>query len=385
MSDRIALVADMLIHPGGAEKVFAVLCEAFPHADVFTSVYVPNKSLPDFKKRQVRELVNSRLFRTADLLKRWYPVAAWQMGRMRFDEYRVVLSSAAHLARYINKGSAIHINYCYYPFRLLFEPERYPQVRGLRRLFMRAALPPLRYWDYLKAQHVDSFVAISEASKAAIGRYYGRDADVIHSPALTFPGAFCLYEKEDFFLVVSRLERWKMLDIVVDAFRHLDAHLVIVGDGPERASLERLAGANVRFVGSVTDTELVEFYKRAKALIHPTRTEYGLTPIEANAFGTPAICWGVDGVWETMVPYSIDPGNATALFYDAPTSEALAQTIRQFAQLTFHQRRCFDNAMRFSPRRFIESIQQHVRRVVEQDSSRRKSRSGANSNSKRHR
>ena len=367
MSNRIALVADMLICPGGAEKVFSVMCEAFPEADLFTSVYLPNDTLPDFGRYEIKNLVDRRLFRSVEALKRWYPLAAWQMGRMRFDDYEVVLSSAAHLARYINKGSATHISYCYYPFRLLFEPDRYPQVRGVRRLLMRAALPALRWWDVRKAQEVDRFVAISELSRKAIRLYYGRDAEVIHSPVLNVPEAFQEYTKEDFFLVVSRLERWKKLDVVIDAFRLVDAPLVIVGDGPDRVALERRAGANIRFVGAIPDYELVEYYKRARALIHPARTEYGLTPIEGNAYGTPAICWGVDGVCETLLPYSQDPANATALFYDDPTPESLASAIREFGQLTFDQRRCYESATRFSRKRFIERIRALVERIAAGD------------------
>lgn len=367
MSSKIALVADMLICPGGAEKVFSVMCEAFPDADVYTSVYLPNETLPAFDRYEIRELVGHRLLRSVEALKRWYPLAAWKMGRMRFDDYRVVLSSAAHLGRYINKGSATHVNYCYYPFRLLFEPERYPQVRGLRRLLMRAALPGLRRWDVTKAQQVDHFIAISEESRAAIRRYYGRDAEVIHSPIVGLPDVFQPYPKEDFFLVMSRLERWKMLDVVVDAFRLVDDRLLIVGDGPERASLESRAGTNVRFVGSIPDDELVDYYKRARALIHPARTEYGLTPIEANAFGTPAICWGVDGVLETMVPHSRDAANATAVFYGDATPESLAEAIREFTQLSFDQRRCFENATRFSRKRFIERLRDFVLRKMDHD------------------
>src|SRR5437879_6485111 len=289
------------------------------------------------------------------------------MGRMRFDDYRLVLSSSAHLARYISKGSAIHVNYCYYPFRLLFEPERYPQVTGLRRLLMQAALPALRYWDCQKARQVDCFIAISETSRAAIRRYYGRDAHLVHAPVFSMPDVFQVHPKEDFFLVVSRLERWKMLEVVVDAFRLLDARLLIVGDGPDRAALERRAGSNVQFLGTLPDSELVAYYKRTRALIHPARTEYGLTPIEANAYGTPAICWGVDGVWETVVPYSRDPTNATALFYDDPTPESLAAAVRRFAGLTFDQRRCFENATRFSRKRFVEKMRVLVEGVLRGD------------------
>lgn len=362
MTTPIALVADALVCRGGAEKVFAVMCEAFPGADVYTSVYAPELTLEEFGRCQIRELVTARFLRNEEALKRWYPLAAIQMGRMSFDGYRVILSSSAHLARYIRKGSATHISYCYYPFRLLYEPERYPQVRGVAQLGLRATLPFLRRWDQRQARRVDRFIAISEVSREAIRRYYGRDADVIFSPILSLPDRLETQPKADFFLLVSRLQRWKNVEIAVEAFNLLDVPLVIVGDGPERAALERRARPNIQFVGTVTDAELVEYYRRARAVIHAAGTEYGLTPIEANAYGTPAICWGVGGVWETMVSYDADPPNATALFYDQPTPRALADAVRRFETLRFDPERCFANARRFGRQQFIARITDYVRR-----------------------
>ncbi|MEK7347472.1 MAG: glycosyltransferase [Candidatus Eisenbacteria bacterium] len=362
MSAEIALVADALVSRGGAEKVFSVMCEAFPDADIFTSVYLPDRTLEEFGRYRIAELVDRRVFGSERALKRWFPLAALQMGSASFSRYRVVLSSSSHLARYVRKGSATHISYCYYPFRLLFEPERYPQVRGLERVLLRAALPALRRWDLQRAHEVDRFIAISEASRAAIKRHYGRDADVVFSPVLNVPDAFQPHTKEDFFLLVSRLEPWKMVDVVVEAFRLLDARLVIVGDGPERSALERRAGHNIEFVGAIPDSELVDYYRRARAVIHAANTEYGLTPIEANAHGTPAICWGVGGVWETMIPHSSDPRNATALFYPEPTPHSLAEAVRQFERLHFDPERCFANASRFGGKAFIEKITDYVRR-----------------------
>ncbi len=362
MGADIALVADALVSRGGAEKVFAVMCEAFPDADVFTSVYLPDRTLDEFRQRRIEELVTSPSLRSEQALKRGYPLAAWQMGRRSFDRYRVVLSSSAHLARYIRKGRATHISYCYYPFRLLYEPERYPQVKGLSRVAFRAARPFLRAWDWSRARAVDQFVGISAASSAAIQKYYGREADIIFSPILNLPDRFEPEPKGDFFLLVSRLEPWKMVDVAVNAFRGLDARLIVVGDGPERAALERRAGPNVEFAGVVGEAELVSLYRRARALVHASSTEYGLTPIEANAYGTPAICWGVSGALETMVSFAEAPERATALFYDEPTPAALARAVKQFETLRFDPRQCFANAQRFGRREFVAKMQDYVRR-----------------------
>jgi glycosyltransferase involved in cell wall biosynthesis len=224
-----------------------------------------------------------------------------------------------------------------------------------------AALPLLRAWDRSRARAVDRFIGISAASKAAIRQYYGRDADVMFSPILSLPEVFEPHPKGDFFLLVSRLEPWKNIEVVVDAFRSLETRLVIVGDGPERGALQGRAGPNVEFAGAVGEAELVSLYRRARAVIHSARTEYGLTPIEANAYGTPAICWGVAGALETMVSYALDPDNATALFYDESTPAAIADAVRRFETIRFDPARCHANARRFGRNEFVSRIQAYVR------------------------
>lgn len=357
---RIALVQDSLIKAAGSEKTFAVMCEAFPGADVFTSLYFPESTLPCFRSYNVVELVDRRLVSTERALKQAYPVAALQIGRKDFSEYDLILSSAAHLARYIRKGTAKHFSYCYYPFRLLYEPNRYPQDSTLMRIGRDLALPVLRRWDYAKAQQVDRFIAISGSSRDAIRKYYHRDADVIFAPILGLPDAYVPAKKENFFLVVSRLEKWKRIDLVVSAFTRLGERLVIIGDGPERESLQSMAGRNIEFAGTVSEDRLVDYYRSALAVVHVTETEYGLVPIEANAYGTPAICYGAGGVLETMVPYVDGEPGATALFFPELTPESLAAAVRRFHEIRFDPVRLFENAVRFGKRAFIERIVSYV-------------------------
>ena len=357
---RIALVQDSLIKAAGSEKTFAVLCEAFPDADVFTSLYFPESTLPCFRAYHVAELVDRRLFSSEWGLKQAYPVAALQIGRQDFSGYDLVLSSAAHLARYIRKGKAKHFSYCYYPFRLLYEPERYPQDSAVIRMALELALPVLRKWDYAKAQQVDRFIAISSVSRCAIQKYYHRDADVIFPPVLNLPDKYVAAKKQHLFLVVSRLEKWKRIDVIISAFNRLGEQLVIVGDGPERASLQAMAHRNIEFTGAVSEERLVEYYRSALAVIHVTQTEYGLVPIEANAFGTPAICYGVGGVWETMVPYADGERGATALFFSELTAECLALAVERFHEIHFEPERLFENASRFGKRAFIDRIVSYV-------------------------
>ncbi|MDX2194677.1 MAG: glycosyltransferase [Gemmatimonadales bacterium] len=363
MTRRLALVADALVTPGGAEKVFAVMCEAFPDADVFTSRCLPQALPPGLAGRAIRELVDPAMFPDERSLKTRYPLAAWQMGRHDFSGYDTILASSAHLARYISPGRARFLCYSYYPFRLLYEPERYTELRGARRLAFAAARPLLRAWDQRVARRVDRFIAISEASRAAIRRHYGRDADVIPSPILNLPARLEPAVRGDHFLVVSRLERWKLIDVVIRAFAELPGlRLVVVGDGPERPALEAMATPNVHFAGRAPEAELERLYRTARALIHPTPTEYGLTPIEANAYGTPAICVGVGGCLETMVPWPAADGAASALFFDAPEPGAVRDAVRRFEQLSFDPSACFRNAQRFGREPFVAALRDYVTR-----------------------
>src|ERR1043165_6755370 len=145
MAKRIALITDVLVNQAGAEKVFAVMCSGFPEADVYTSVYLPELAPPEMRAYRVRELVRGQAFRSESGYKWLYPLAAAQMLRTSFDDYDVVLSSSAHLARYIRKGRAKHISYTYYPFRMLYEPERYPFANPAKRAIVNLARPPLRW------------------------------------------------------------------------------------------------------------------------------------------------------------------------------------------------------------------------------------------------
>lgn len=351
---KIALVADQLANCAGAEKVFAVMCDAFPEADCFTSVYVPETAPAELARFSITEL--ARGFHSFEDLRRSAALVALQMLRHSFDGYDVVLTSGQYFCRYIRAGRAIHVAYTYYPFRMIYDPERYgrshPVIQG-------SILPALRAWDRFWAARVDRFLAISRCTQTAIRRCYGRDSEIIFAPLLNC-AQFAPVRKDDFFLLVSRLEPWKRLEVAIDAFNALSERLVVIGEGPQRQELEARANRNVTFFGRVSEKELSDHYRRARALIQPTAIEFGLTGVEANACGTPAIALGVDGARETLVSYDDNPDRASALFYDEPTASALAAAVRRFRRLSFDPAMCVRNAARFSPSTFQDRLRDYV-------------------------
>ena len=166
---------------------------------------------------------------------------------------------------------------------------------------------------------------IPETVRARIMKRYRREAAVIHPPvdADAFsPGTGA----RSFYLAVSALVPYKRLDILMQALG--DRPLVIVGDGPERERLQALAGANVEFRGSLSSDALAKAYRRARALIFPGEEDFGITPLEAMASGTPVIASAVAARprqsfrWRNPTPPD--------LFFDEQTAACLRAAVERF-------------------------------------------------------
>jgi len=192
--------------------------------------------------------------------------------------------------------------------------------------------------------------------KRLIRDAYGREAVVFRPPvSLRTPPP----RRRDggFYLVVSRLEAYKRVDLAVDAFNVLGAPLLIVGSGSLEARLKRLARNNVTFLGAVPDAELWNLYRDCRAVVCPQQEDFGLVPLEANACGKPAICYGFGGATETMIPHTGSNGDAaTAVFFYEQSISALVRAVRSLEEAEFRDETLQLNALRFHPRHFREEF-----------------------------
>lgn len=342
---RLALVHDELLVPAGSERVFLAMVEEFPEADIFTLSYNPATTCPEFRRHahRIRTTVANRFIRSHAVFKMAFPLATYVMESLDLRNYDVVLTSSAHVAKYVNKIKGRHICYCYFPTRALWNPEPYfGQDRSFKVRAFRALMPYLKRRDYAAAQRVDQFVAISQSSRQAILDFYHRDADVLFSP-IDFDGfaAGRSEAKDDAYLLVSRLETWKRVDFAILAFNKLGRRLRIVGAGPEEAALRAMAGPTIEFIGRIGDAELVREYGRARAVVFTPELEYGLVPLEANAAGTPVIALGRGGVLETMRE------DLSAEFFYEQTPEALAEAVLRFEKRSFDRDALIEHARPF--------------------------------------
>jgi glycosyltransferase involved in cell wall biosynthesis len=351
---QIAIAHDYLTQRGGAERVVLSMLSAFPLATVHTSLHDPDGCFPEYRRVRVRTspLNAARPLRQRHRLA--FPLLAPAFSQMRIDADLTLISSSgwAHAAQV----SGRKIVYCHAPARWLYQRERYLAGRGrMARTMLRACETRLRTWDHAAAQTADRYLVNSTAIRDQVRQVYGIDAEVLHPPVTvdvdgphrSVPGI-----APGFALCVARLQGYKNVDVVVDALRRLpDAHLVVVGTGPMQAQLEAAAGANVTFTGHVSDDQLRWLYANAAALVGASFEDFGLTPIEAAAFGVPTVALRFGGYLDTVRP------GVTGALFESLDASALVHALDETLTRTWDHDAIAAHARTFGEARFITRLQ----------------------------
>lgn len=322
---RVALVHESLTGYYGSERVLAALAGMYPDAPIFVTVHHPEAlgGTPladrDIRSTFLNSLPGVR--RRHRLLLPLMPYAVEQHDLRGFD---VVISShhaAAHGV--LTRADQLHLCYTHSPARYAWDLYHDHLPPGKFAPGRRMLLHKFRGWDVRAAQRVDQFAANSKHVAARIQKTYRRDARVIHPPVDTerFRSD---QPREDFYLVAGRLVGYKNVAAVVRAFAELDRKLVVVGDGPERRRLEKLAGPHTEFLGTVDEAAFAQRLETCRALVFAGEEDFGMVPVEAMAAGAPVIAWGRGGVTETVTD------GQTGVFFDQPTPEKIAAAVRRF-------------------------------------------------------
>lgn len=345
---KIAVIHDYLCGVGGSERVFKYITEEFTEADVYTLAFNPSCTLPYFSKITIRTTWLNKFVQTMSAFRWSFPVATYVMESLDLEEYDLVLTSSATVAKYVRTKKPIHVCYCYIPTRALWQNEKYFN-KSLVGFLIRPLLTYLRKRDLKAACGVDRFISISDDSSRHIKAVYDRESEVLFSPIECEKFIFKT-EKQESYLLVSRLEIWKEVEYAILAFNTLKLSLKIIGTGSHEAHLKSIAGPTIQFLGELNDYDLVSEYANARAVISTPELEYGLVPLEALCSGTPVIALGRGGILETMIPWSLEiasTGKYTSVFYSDPTAAALISAVQQFNGLTFDANFLFDHAKKF--------------------------------------
>ncbi len=331
---RIALVHDYFVQMGGAERVAEAMHDSFPTAPIYTTVAVP-QSLPSrLRAADIRTSPMQHLPAIDRKFRHYFMLYPFAIEHFDLSPYDLIFSSSSGYAKGVRRRrNAIHVCYCHTPMRWVWRYEDYVARerfgKGIRSL-LPLALWGLRKWDLRAAQQPSYYIANSRLVADRIRKIYKREAFVI-PPPIEVNRFHMSNDIEDYYLVLSRLMPYKRIDLAIEACKRMNRRLIIIGDGPDRVRLEKMADDRIEFLGRQPD-KIVNYYAaRCRALLFPGEEDFGMAPLEANAAGRPVIAYRAGGAVETVVD------GKTGVFFDQPNALALGEAIEQFESMHWSQ------------------------------------------------
>lgn len=382
----VAIAHDYLTQRGGAERVVLAMAQAFPDAVIYTLLYDPEGTFPEFAERRV---VVSPLNRIAWLRRHHrfaillLPLAALFLR----PKAQVVLISSSGFAHGFHSVGK-RLVYCHAPARWTYQPSAYDGlslnsgasqkgttdssvlVSQVLRLALAVIRPAFKWWDRRAALAADRYLSNSRVVRERVRETYGIEAKVLAPPlALDSSGpqtsvlSLADWVDSGYFLIVSRLLPYKNVECVVAAFAGMPSRrLVVVGDGPGAAKLSATLPSNVRLVQTLTDAQLRWVYSHSTALVAASYEDFGLTPLEAGSFGKPTIALEAGGYLDTIVP------ELTGTFFTEVTPTAIRGAVESTQLQTWSAEAIQQHADGFSMAAFISSIQTEVSNLLLEDS-----------------
>jgi glycosyltransferase involved in cell wall biosynthesis len=350
LDPSVALVHDYLNQRGGAERVFAHIARAWPHAPIYTALFDPRATGDLVDADRVRVSGVDRLPGSHRFFRYLAPLYPRAFEAFDLRGYDTIVSSTTSWAKgVIVPPGAIHVCYVNTVSRFAFDYDRYVGNMAFE-LLARPMVKRLIEWDKRAALRPTRLIANSANVAARIERYYGRSADVLHCPVDV--DRFSVGAGDGrYFLLVSRLLPYKRVDLAIRAAQFAGVRLVIAGTGPAEGKLrEQARGTTSTLLGYVDDAELNVLIGAARAVVLPGEEDFGLVPLEAAAAGRPTIAYRGGGALETVIE------GETGEFFDDPTPESLAEVLRVFDPSNFDGARLRAHAESFAPAQFVSRL-----------------------------
>ena len=367
---KVALVHDWLTGMRGGEKCLEVFCELFPEATVFTLIHKKGSVSAKIENMEIKTSFLQKIPGIEKTYRNFLPLFPRAIESFDLSEYDLVLSSSHCVAKGIKRPKgALHLCYCHTPVRYAwkFFNEYFSKEHPLKRWIISKVVKNLKKWDMRANDRVDQFIAISEYIQSRIKDYYNRSSDVIYPP-VDVVSCTLSTEQKGYYLIVSALVPYKRIDLAIEAFSISGKPLVVIGIGSDSDRINSMAKGldNITLKGWVPDEALKSYFAGAKALIFPGDEDFGIVPLEAQAYGKPVIAFAAGGALETVVPLSLEIAGVkkapTGVFFKEQTSEALNKAIDIFEGnfSEFCPKKIRQNALSFSRDRYKTEIEEYV-------------------------
>ncbi len=371
---KVAIVAEELTQLGGAERVLDAILEIFPQAPIYTLVWDKNRTQHKYDKFDVRPSFVQKLPMGVKKYKWYLPFFPMAVEAFDLSEFDLIISSSSALIKGVKTNkNQLHICYCHTPTRYLWsdtkEYLKTAPVPVLVKPFMPLVIWFLRKWDLKASKRPDFYIANAENIKNKIKQYYNLDSTVIYPPVET--DRFMIRKNlvkigpsinsgqvknlGDYYLITSRIEPYKKVDMVVEAFNQLGKKLKVVGSGTKKDEIQAMAKSNIEFTGRISDEELEQAYSGCLAYLFPQEEDFGIVPVEAMSAGRPVIAYKKGGALETIVP------GKTGEFFYPQTVEALVEAVKKFQPEKYDAKEIRNHALKFSKAIFKEKLMEYIK------------------------
>lgn len=360
---KVALVHDWLTGRRGGEKVLEVFAELFPEAHIYTLFHFKGSQHYSIENRKIFVSFLQKFPFIRTHYRNYLPLFPMAIENFDLSDYDLIISLSHCVAKgAIPSPDAIHLCYCFTPMRYAWDLFHYYFGKGkispFKRLIVTPIISYLRVWDVTSSSRVHSFATDSKYVAQRIKKYYGRDAHVIYAPVDTdyfVPGD----GRGDYFLIVSALVPYKKIDLAIEVFSKREEKLYIVGTGPEFKKLKKKTSQNIKFLGSVSDGELLKLYQNSRAFLLPGIEDFGIAPLEAQACGIPVIAFGKGGALETV------KNEKTGIFFYEQSVDSLNNAIDRFQNMEFNKSEIRRWAENFSYKNFKENVREWIEKEVQ--------------------
>jgi len=357
---RVLLVHHWIYTWAGGERVLEQLLQIVPQADILVGIVTPEMRQRNEIARRARETWVGRVPGSRRHHRWFLPAQALAFRMHDTSEYDLIVSVSHAFEKAVSPKSnrGIHVSYCLTPPRYLWDlSDSHDRLANpLQRIALRAVREPLKALDRFFAARVDRFVSLSQYVAARIKRAYGRDSEVVYPPVSLKPSTS--HDRGDFLLSLGRLVPYKRVDLAVLAAKRLRLPLVVAGEGPERAKLERMAGPTVRFVGAVSEAEAGHLMSTCRAFVFCGEEDFGIAPLEANGHAAPVVAYRAGATVETLTE------GESAIFFDEQTPESVVDGIERCIRHDWDADTLRANAARFGPERFQQEMRRELQTAI---------------------
>lgn len=374
-----ALIHDILVQNGGAEKCLASFTSIWDDFDIFSIVdnLSPEERETMLKGKMSKTSFIQKLPFSKKLFRHYFVFYPYAVEQFDFSEYELIISSSFSVCKGIlTRPDQIHISYVHSPVRYAWD--LYHQFlreanleKGILSIPIKWMLHYLRNWDAGTANRPDYYIANSKYVAKRIKKLYDKEAQVIYPPVNCSNFRIGSNETGDYYFTSSRMVPYKKINLIVEAFSKIpNKKLIVGGIGPDFNKIKKTATSNVVLLGYLDQSRLLSLIQDSKAFIFAAEEDFGIAPIEAQACGIPVIAFGRGGVLETIVgsyaSANTIKASDTGVLFEQQTTESLLNAISVFEENEhkFDKETIRNQALKFDTKIFEIEIKKAVDNII---------------------